>query len=306
MRLPRLTGAGWTCIGFALMTFLAARTSGAGWLIVLCCLLIGALVAGAVWSALSLVRVDAMASAPADTIAGEETPLTLTARRPGLGLLVRVVEPAGVQAGVVGGANELAPMVFPRRGVVSSLRMEFVSSAPFGMVRQRRITTVPLAQPVHVAPRIGDETAPDTAGAAVDGEVTSGAPVDGDRLRSVREHMSGDPLRMVHWPATARRGSLIVKELESPAQPRLHVVVTLSGADEIDEDAAERAMGIVAHALDADRAVTLYTVDGDGGHITQVGTLRDAGRRLATAAAGVPPTPPTRGGRVVHVRAGRS
>jgi len=305
MRIPHLTGAGWTCVGFALMMFLAARTSGAGWLIVLCCLLIGGLIAGAVWSAFSLMRMGAGLSAPADTVAGEDTPVTLTLRRPGLGVLARVLDPSGDQRGVVDGPNLMDPVVFERRGVVRDLRIEFVSSAPLGLVRQRRVTRVGLTHPVFVAPRIGDDVPPDDAAGAVDGEVTAGAPVDGDRLRSVREHMSGDPMRLVHWPATARRGSLVVKELESPAQPRLHVVLTLTGAADLDDAAAERAMGLVAHALDDDRAVTLYTVDADGGHVTQVRALQDAGRRLAVAGPGAPPHPAPRQGRVVHVRSGR-
>lgn len=306
MMMPRLTGAGWSAVGFALMMFLAARTSGAGWLIVMCCLLIGALVAGAVWSGLSLVRVGVAVTAPADTVAGEETPLSVTARRTGLGFVARILDPPGQPAGVVSGPNDLGPVVFTRRGLVRSLRIELVSSAPFGLVRQRRVTSVPLTQPVHVAPRIADGAAHDDVRGAEDGEVSAGAPIHGDRLRSVREHVSGDPMRMVHWPATARRGTLVVKELESPTQPRLHVVLTLIGVVELDDAAAERAMGVVARALDDDRAVTLYTVDDDGPHVTSVRALQDAGRRLAVAGPGQPPVPAAPEGRALHVRSGRT
>jgi uncharacterized protein (DUF58 family) len=49
-------------------------------------------------------------------------------------------------------------------------------------------------------------------------------------LHSVREYAQGESLRRVHWPSTAKRGQLMVKELED--SPRDEVVVVL------DADAA--------------------------------------------------------------------
>ena len=46
-------------------------------------------------------------------------------------------------------------------------------------------------------------------------------------LHSVRDHQQGESLRRVHWPSTARRGSLMVKELED--SPRDEVAVLLDG-----------------------------------------------------------------------------
>jgi uncharacterized protein (DUF58 family) len=49
----------------------------------------------------------------------------------------------------------------------------------------------------------------------------------GYELHSVREHADGESLRKVHWPSTARRGTLMVKELEDA--PRDEVAVLLDG-----------------------------------------------------------------------------
>jgi uncharacterized protein (DUF58 family) len=49
----------------------------------------------------------------------------------------------------------------------------------------------------------------------------------GFELHSVREHQQGEPLRRVHWPSTARRGALMVKELHDA--PREELVVVLDG-----------------------------------------------------------------------------
>ena len=47
----------------------------------------------------------------------------------------------------------------------------------------------------------------------------------GLELHSVREHQEGESLRAVHWPSTARRGRLMIKDLEDA--PRDDLVVVL-------------------------------------------------------------------------------
>jgi uncharacterized protein (DUF58 family) len=73
-------------------------------------------------------------------------------------------------------------------------------------------------------------------------------------LHSVREYEQGESLRKVHWRSTARRGQLMVKELEDA--PRDEVVVLLdcdpAGAVGVPPDssfdAAVRAAGSILHA----------------------------------------------------------
>jgi uncharacterized protein (DUF58 family) len=76
----------------------------------------------------------------------------------------------------------------------------------------------------------------------------------GFELHSVRDHQQGESLRRVHWPSTARRGQLMVKELEDA--PRDEVVVLLdadAGAvagtpPESSFDVAVRAAGSILRA----------------------------------------------------------
>jgi uncharacterized protein (DUF58 family) len=49
----------------------------------------------------------------------------------------------------------------------------------------------------------------------------------GFELHSVRDYQQGESLRRIHWPSTARRGALMVKELED--SPRDEVAVLLDG-----------------------------------------------------------------------------
>jgi uncharacterized protein (DUF58 family) len=73
----------------------------------------------------------------------------------------------------------------------------------------------------------------------------------GFELHSVREYQQGESLRRVHWPSTAHRGMLMVKELEDA--PRDEVAVLLDGdaagvagtAPDSSFDAVVRAAGSV-------------------------------------------------------------
>jgi uncharacterized protein (DUF58 family) len=86
-------------------------------------------------------------------------------------------------------------------------------------------------------------------------------------FHSVREYEQGESLRRVHWPTTARRGQLMVKELED--SPRAAVVVILdcdpagSAGEPSDSsfDAAVRAAGSVlrAYAVRGKRAILMTT-----------------------------------------------
>ena len=49
-------------------------------------------------------------------------------------------------------------------------------------------------------------------------------------LHSVREYEQGESLRKVHWPTTARRGQLMVKELEDSPRDDLAVLLDCDGA----------------------------------------------------------------------------
>jgi uncharacterized protein (DUF58 family) len=68
-------------------------------------------------------------------------------------------------------------------------------------------------------------------------------------LHSVRDYVEGDSLRKVHWRSTARRGHLMVKELED--SPRDDVAVVLDcwrGTPPGTFDVAVRAAGSILHA----------------------------------------------------------
>jgi uncharacterized protein (DUF58 family) len=86
----------------------------------------------------------------------------------------------------------------------------------------------------------------------------------GLELRGVREYRDGEALRAVHWVTTARRGRLMVRELEEPPHHDATVLLDLDetvdvgpvGSSSLDE--AVRAAGaLVAAQLERGRAVRL-------------------------------------------------
>jgi uncharacterized protein (DUF58 family) len=96
----------------------------------------------------------------------------------------------------------------------------------------------------------------------------------------------------VHWPTSARRGSLVVREHEPPPAVGLALVVDLSGSGEEAEAAASRAAGIGRATLAAGGAVWLCTREAGGPVSAAVVGARDLGRRLAAAEPGEPGAAP--------------
>ncbi len=89
-------------------------------------------------------------------------------------------------------------------------------------------------------------------------------------FHSVREYEQGESLRRVHWPTTAKRGQLMVKELEDAPRDAAVVLLDCDPAGSAGEppdssfDAAVRAAGSVLWAYAArGRRVTLVTTGKD-------------------------------------------
>lgn len=280
-------------IGGAL--YLAARTTGAGWLIVILCGVIAVLLVGTVWPRIALARIRIEASGPPDATVGQDTAIALTLRNVGMGVRLRPLEPPGETTAALAGDPAPISVTPATRGVLDTVIVESASGAPFGLVWWRRRIAVPLPRPIEVAPRRGSSEPIGTAARDAPGDAPATTGISGDQVRSLREYLPGDPLRLVHWPATARHGQIVVKELEHPERPHLHVVVDLRGDASLAEDAAERAMGTVCWALDEGLEVTLHTAEAGGPRSAPVEGPLEAGRRLARAIAAAPPAVETSG-----------
>ena len=191
-----------------------------------------------------------------------------------------------------------------RRGVFDHVRVQIRTSAPLGVFLRTRQARVALPTPISVAPRplavgVTIRPVPPRVEAPSEHSVRGAG---SDAVRAVRPYVSGDPARLVHWPTSARRGDLAVREHDPPANEGLALVVDLTGTDARVEDAASRAAGIGGAVLARGGRLVLATRERAGAVCTEVGDRRELGRRLARAVGGPPAEPPP-GWSVQHVSA---
>lgn len=289
--------------------YFIARSTGSGWDIVILCLLVAVLVIGAIWPGITLLGVNATAEAPRDATVGRPLPIEvrLTGRARGLRLRVSI-DPNSTCRWTRADAPCTGDItVTPeRRGVFQLVVVDVRSASPLGLVGWRRRIRVPLVRPIEVAPKAISVRYEPVRGADHEAQARPRASASGQEItRGVREYVDGDPIRLVHWPATARTGAVMVRELEGPQRPRLIVVVDLLGPHADVEIAASRASGLAIAALGSGTIVDLATVEPTGTRLGPVQSPVEVGRRLARAVPGSPTTGPVAPGvDVRHVRAG--
>jgi uncharacterized protein (DUF58 family) len=235
------------------------------------------------------VRISVTAS-PVNAYVGDRVPFTVALDGPSLTFYVKSLVPGGLEAVTPPGSGAFLSFV-DRRQVVGSLVVEVMGSGLCGLVTCARRTPVPLPAPLHVGPRplAPPHPFPELFGAWGEG-VPRPAAV-GDVVRGVRDYVPGDPVRRVHWPSSARRGDLVVKEVEDPAAPRLIVALDLGGGGLGGELAAARAAWYAHEALGRGYEVVLATVEPGGAVTASVGPPTDVNQRLARADRGALPAP---------------
>lgn len=257
-----------------------ARGSGVGWVQTVGALVAGLLIVGLAGPALAVwrVRVTAVA-APADAVAGSPATVEVTVRG---GALVLPLWPPGPEVPSGRGTRVRLELTPPYRGVLEHCVVSLSSAAPFGLMWWARTVAVALPHPVAVAPRCG---APDLGTIERRGEASQAGrtPGAGSELRGVRPYVPGDRPALVHWPATAHTGSLMVREHERPSWGSALVRGVLPPAPDAADAQAERVLATVAMLLSSGIPVQLATAEAHGEVVADVRTRAAAGRRLASA-----------------------
>lgn len=251
-------------------------------------------VIGIIAPIVSLARLDLEAWGPPDAMVGEQYGLHVRLRGRSPRVEVRLVDPPGDWCRSSSPADGVIPRVAGRRGVFKTVRVELRTSVPLGVFVRSRFVRVSLPVPLTVAPR-PTLAAPRLRALPRDGALSTVATAalgPGDAVRSVRPYVPGDAARLVHWPTSARRGTLVVREHEPPAAVGIALVVDLNGAPDVAEAAASRAAGIGRATLAAGGSVWCCTSEAEGPVSGLVVDALELGRRLARARPGAPAAPP--------------
>jgi uncharacterized protein (DUF58 family) len=247
---------------------------------------------GIIWPIVSLARLRVRVMAPTDATVGDTVVLhvAVTGRAPRVD--IRALDPPGTWWRTSAPGSGTLPHAAVRRGVFGSVRMQLRTSAPLGVFVRTRTLRVDLGAPITVAPR--PTVAPAVLHPLPEERASTGtaqfARGGGDTVRSVRPYAPGDPARLVHWPTSARRGEIVVREHEPPPAHGVALVVDLRGPR--PETAASLAAGIGAATLAAGGVVWCGTNERGSAVGETVANVRELGRRLARSGPGAPASPP--------------
>lgn len=174
----------------------------------------------------------------------------------------------------------LATLPTQRRGVFALGPMNISKIDPFSLAAGRWRQHEDHVSTVTVHPKVYEMTGPHGSSRVVENEsiVRSSASDPMSGFVSMREYVAGDDPRLIHWPTTARTGTLMVREHVEVRRPEFTIVVdaahTVASEDDFEE-MVDVAATLAVHALRTGLDVVVRTTN-----------RLHAGRRTPLAAEG--------------------
>lgn len=275
----KVTREGWLYILGIVLISMAALNTGNNLLFLILATLIAVILMSGVLSSVSLSGVRMQLELPEHIFAGqpvramvelENEKLTL----PSFSLRVQGAKPKGAKGTEAAGVAVLdtpvyfpyvakkshvqqnVPITFARRGMYRQDAFSIVTRFPFGFLQKSH--RVELRTEVLVYPSVeptGDffEVLP-----GLHGVLESLNKGRGQDLYALRDYVPTDSVRHVHWKASARLGSLMVREFTREEDCRVLLVLDphVLAEDQLEENSAPEATSVDA-AERFERAVTL-------------------------------------------------
>jgi uncharacterized protein (DUF58 family) len=168
---------------------------------------------------------------------------------------------------------------------------------PYGLATMT--TALPSSSDILVLPRVEPlgHGRPRAGGVGTEGSIPHMLALQGEDDVAVRSYRNGDDLRRIHWPSTAHRSELMVRQEDHPARRRAIVVLDSreaahkgSGTMGSFEWAVTAAASFAAHLCEHQYTLHLASNETiEQGQATQAIDIDDALACLATARPGPSP-----------------
>ncbi|MHC5064601.1 MAG: DUF58 domain-containing protein [Planctomycetota bacterium] len=183
------------------------------------------------------------------------------------------------------------------RGLYAADYLELHSNYPLGLLRRFRQFSVGEKLVVHPEPL---SNAREQNGGVLDEVMGEVASHSGDMgPAGVRDYQAGDPLKLIHWRASARRRELVVKELEGHSAPGIELQLDRRCSEEKLEVCLSLITALAIQAQEGKRPLALHTQGqsqtyGEGhASFNELMCFLAATAALPANAEGPPPVSPT-------------
>ena len=224
----RLTREGWIYIAGIVLVSLAAINTGNNLLFLILACLISSILMSGVLSSVTLAGVEMRLSLPEHIFAGQSVRASLDLRNekltlPSFSLRVEGVARKGQPDAAIlstpvyfpyiprrQSVKQSVPLFFPKRGAYRQEAFRIVTRFPFGFLQKAR--RLDLLSEALVYPSI--EATPEFLELlpGIQGAIESVTKGRGQDLYALRDYLPTDSARHIHWKASARSGSLMVRE----------------------------------------------------------------------------------------------
>jgi uncharacterized protein (DUF58 family) len=256
----KVTREGYFYMGGILLISVAALNTGNNLLFLILACLIAIILMSGILSSITLSGVAMRLQLPEHIFAGQPIRASLELHNekltlPSFSLRVEAVTPKDSPPAALlekpvyfpylpkrGRVSQTVPISFPARGVYRQDAFRIVTRFPFGFLQKAHrvdLRTEALVYPSVEPTREFFEILPGLQGA-----MESLAKGRGQDLYALRDYVPTDSARHVHWKASARLGSLMVREFTREDETRILLVldphISRAVSDEVPNAAADR------------------------------------------------------------------
>ena len=224
----KISRAGWLYFGATLLVALAALNTGNNLLFLILSCLVSIILMSGILSSISLAGIELRIGLPEHLFAGQTVrahveisngKLTL----PSFALRVEAVVPKNSPAAALletpvffpylprqQNMKQSVPVTFLKRGLHVQDTFKIVTRFPFGFLQKAR--RIVLKSEALVYPSVESNSELSEIFPGIDGSIESYHKGRGQDLHALREYVPTDSASHVHWKASARAGSLMVRE----------------------------------------------------------------------------------------------